>query len=124
HEQHLARNGTIILKFWLNVSKEEQRQRFLSRLNEPEKNWKFSEGDVKERASWPQYMQAYEEALNATSRAHAPWYAIPADSKPFMRYTVASIIRQAFEQMAPDFPTVSDKRREELKAMRGQLEKA
>jgi PPK2 family polyphosphate:nucleotide phosphotransferase len=123
-EQHLARNGTTVLKFWLNVSLMEQKKRFLARIDEAEKNWKFAEGDVKERAHWPQYMQAYEEALGATSRAHAPWYAIPADSKPFMRYTVARIIRDAFEQMAPDFPTVSDERRAELQAMRGQLEQA
>ena len=123
-EKHLARNGTTVLKFWLNVSLEEQKERFLARIDEPEKNWKFSEGDVKERGHWPKYMQAYEEALNATSRPHAPWYAIPADSKPFMRYTVATIIRNAFERMAPDFPSVSDERRAELKAMRGELGKA
>ena len=80
----------MILKFWLNVSQEEQRERFLARIDEPEKNWKFSAGDVAEREHWDDYMQAYEEALNATSRPWAPWYAIPADDKPFMRWMVAA----------------------------------
>ncbi|MEJ2189449.1 MAG: polyphosphate kinase 2 family protein, partial [Acidobacteriota bacterium] len=92
-EEHLARSGTVILKFWLNVSKEEQRRRFLSRLDEPEKNWKFSSADVKERGCWDDYMKAYEEALNATSRPWAPWYAIPADDKRNMRVAVARILR-------------------------------
>ena len=96
-EKHLARNGTIILKFWLNVSKEEQRQRFLSRLDVLAKNWKFNPQDVNERHYWEQYMQAYADAVNATSRPWAPWYAIPADSKLFMRATIAEIIVDALE---------------------------
>lgn len=103
-EEHLARNGTIILKFWLNVSLEEQRQRFLRRLNKPEKNWKFSAGDVRERQFWPQYMDAYEEALNATSRPWAPWYAIPADDKPFMRAAVAETIVAALSTVGLKYP--------------------
>jgi PPK2 family polyphosphate:nucleotide phosphotransferase len=96
-EKHLARNGTIILKFWLNVSKEEQRLRFLSRLDTPAKNWKFNPHDVKERHYWEQYMNAYADALNATSRPWAPWYAIPADSKSHMRATIAEIVVAALE---------------------------
>ncbi len=84
-EKHLARNGTIILKFWLNVSKDEQKNRFISRIDTQEKQWKWSSADLKERAHWDEYMQAYEEALNATSKPWAPWYAIPADDKPYIR---------------------------------------
>lgn len=107
YERHLAENGTVILKFWLNVSSEEQRDRFVSRLDEPEKQWKFSVGDVRERQLWERYMQAYHAALSATSRHWAPWYAIPADDKPYMRWRVAKIIRQTLEQMNPHYPDVS-----------------
>ncbi|MGB5579950.1 MAG: PPK2 family polyphosphate kinase [Woeseia sp.] len=103
-EEHLARNGTIILKFWLNISKEEQRQRFLRRLNNADKHWKFSAADVRERQFWPQYMDAYEKALNATSRAHAPWYAIPADDKPYMRAVVAETIVNALSTVGLTYP--------------------
>lgn len=106
HEKHLARNGTIILKFWLNVSREEQRSRFLSRLNEPEKHWKFAVGDVKERGHWDEYMHAYQEVLNATSRSWAPWYAIPADDKRYMRMTVAELIVDALDGLGLAYPTV------------------
>ncbi|MEZ5478843.1 MAG: polyphosphate kinase 2 family protein [Thiolinea sp.] len=108
HEQHLARNGVLVLKFWLNVSRDEQKQRFLARLDEPEKNWKFSVGDVRERQHWDEYMQAYQAALNATSRAHAPWYAIPADNKKFMRVAVAEIIVDTLEKLSLEYPEVSD----------------
>ncbi len=108
HEQHLARTGTVILKFWLNVSKDEQKNRFLSRLQEPEKHWKFSEGDLKERALWPKYMAAYEDALTATSKPWAPWYAIPADNKPYMRMCVAERIVEALESLNLHYPTVTD----------------
>lgn len=104
HERHLARNGTVILKFWLNVSREEQRQRFLARLDEPEKNWKFATGDVRERERWKDYMAAYQDALNATSVAHAPWYAIPADSKSFMRATVADIVVRTLKSLDLRYP--------------------
>lgn len=131
HEWHLARSGTLILKFWLNVSKEEQRKRFLSRLDEPEKNWKFSETDVKERAFWDDYMHAYEEALRATSRPWAPWYAIPADNKPNMRLSVAETILANVQTLDLHYPEVraQDKVRfEELRKMlelnaQGEIEK-
>lgn len=109
HEKHLADNGTIILKFWLNVSKDEQRDRFLSRLEDPEKHWKFSEGDLAERALWSQYMAAYETALNATSRPWAPWYAIPADDKNFMREQVSATVVQALKALNLTFPEVDEK---------------
>ena len=107
-EKHLARNGTVILKFWLNVSKEEQRDRFLARIDEPEKNWKFNSADIDERAHWRDYMQAYEDALNATSRPHAPWYAIPADSKSYMRMAVAEIIVATLKKMDLHYPVLPD----------------
>jgi PPK2 family polyphosphate:nucleotide phosphotransferase len=121
-EKHLARNGTVILKFWLNVSKEEQRNRFLSRLDEPHKNWKFSSGDVEERGHWDDYMHAYEEALNATSRPWAPWYAIPADDKPYMRLTVAKIVRKTMESLALEYPKVDAKEQARFDEMRKLLE--
>jgi PPK2 family polyphosphate:nucleotide phosphotransferase len=120
-EHHLARNGTVILKFWLNVSKDEQRRRFLDRIDEPEANWKFSQRDVEERKHWPDYMRAYEEALNATSRPHAPWYAIPADDKPFMRLTVANLIADRLESLPLSYPSVSDEAREEMRELRKKL---
>lgn len=103
-EKHLARNGTVILKFWLNVSLDEQRRRFLRRLDNPDKHWKFEAGDVEERDHWPDYMRAYEEALNRTSRPWAPWYAIPADSKPYMRAAVAEIIVAALTSIGLEYP--------------------
>ena len=118
HEAHLARSGTVILKFWLNVSKEEQKERFLSRLDEPEKNWKFSVGDVKERGHWDAYMQAYDQMLQATSRPWAPWYAIPADDKPFMRRTVADLIVQNLQSLEMDYPQVDPKEKERFDEMR------
>jgi len=122
HEKHLARNGMVILKFWLNVSKEEQRQRFLSRIEEPEKNWKFSASDVEERSYWKDYMHAYEEALNATSRPWAPWYAIPADDKPYMRVCVAETIVNTMKSLGLKYPTVDQKARLEIEEMRTVLE--
>jgi len=95
YERHLARNGTVVLKFWLNVSRKEQARRLLARLDDPDKRWKFEAGDVQERERWDDYMALYEEALNATSRPWAPWYAIPADDKPFMRLAVATIFLAA-----------------------------
>ena len=110
-EKHLARNGTMIVKFWLHVSKEEQKARFLSRLDVPEKQWKFNATDVRERAFWDDYVQAYEDALNATSRPWAPWYAIPADSKPYARACVAEIIVDALGGIGLEYPqpTVEDR---------------
>ncbi len=121
-EQHLARSGTVILKFWLNVSLEEQRQRFLARLDEPEKNWKFSAGDVRERGFWGDYMRAYEDALNASSRPWAPWYAIPADSKPYMRLCVAEILVATLEGLGLSYPKVDAEERKRFDEMRALLE--
>lgn len=123
HERHLARNGTVIIKFWLNVSKEEQRQRFLTRLTEPEKNWKFEAADVAEREHWEAYMQAYEDALNETSRPWAPWYAIPADSKPYMRTTVAEIVVRTLENLDLRYPASGDAELAEFAALRKRLER-
>ena len=123
HEKHLARNGTVVLKFWLNVSRDEQRKRFLSRLEEPEKNWKFSTGDVEESQRWNDYMNAYERALNATSRPWAPWFAIPADDKPFARLQVARIIVESLQSLDLQYPEVSVKHLEEIEEMRKVLEK-
>jgi PPK2 family polyphosphate:nucleotide phosphotransferase len=120
-EKHLARNGTVILKFWLNVSLEEQRQRFLRRLNNADKQWKFSAGDVREREFWPQYMQAYEDALNATSRPWAPWYAIPADDKPYMRAAVAEIVVKALSGIGLEYPEPSAEDRAGYAEMRALL---
>ena len=106
HEKHLARNGTIILKFWLNVSKAEQKKRLLSRLEQPEKYWKFSEEDLKERKLWNRYMKAYEECLNATSRPWAPWYAVPADNKPYMRTCIAEIIVKTLKGLGLAYPKI------------------
>ena len=121
HEKHLARNGTVIIKFWLNVSKDEQKKRFLSRLNEPEKHWKFDSGDLKERALWDDYMHAYEQTLNATSTTHAPWYAIPADDKLFMRVEVARTIVATLKAMNPQFPNVDKDELAQFDEMRGLL---
>jgi len=123
HEKHLARNGTIILKFWLNVSREEQRKRFLSRLDDRRKNWKFSTGDVTESGLWKDYMHAYEQALGATSRPWAPWYAVPADDKPYMRLKVAEIVVDSLKQLDLQYPSVSKRHLEEIGEMRKDLAK-
>lgn len=104
HELHLARNGTVLIKFWLNVSKQEQKRRFFRRLDNPEKNWKFSSSDVKERGYWDSYMQSYQSMLNQTSKAHAPWYAIPADNKRYMRLQVANTLIAALESLDMHYP--------------------
>ena len=122
HEQHLARNGTVILKFFLNVSRDEQRRRFLDRLKEPEKHWKFSEDDVAERALWDSYMRAYEEALDATSAPWAPWYAIPADDKRFMRLKVSELIVQSMECLDLHYPQVGAPKRERFAELKRRLE--
>ena len=120
-EEHLARNGTVILKFWLNVSRDEQKRRFLSRLDDTDKNWKFEPNDVKERRHWDDYMHAYEEALNATSRPWAPWYAIPADDKPYMRARVADIIIDAMQSIGLQYPEPSAEDRAEFAEARKEL---
>ncbi len=121
HERYLANNGTLILKFWLHVSKEEQRKRLFSRLTEPEKHWKFSQQDLEERKHWKRYMNAYEGAVNATSRPWAPWYAIPADNKPFMRMCVAEIIANNLENLGVHYPTVTKATRQSFAKLRKQL---
>lgn len=104
HELHLARSGTLVMKFWLNISREEQRRRFLRRLNRPDKHWKFSEDDIREREYWDAYMQAYQDMLTATSRDYAPWYAIPADNKPYARMLVATLIVERLKHLELNYP--------------------
>ncbi|MET0025990.1 MAG: PPK2 family polyphosphate kinase [Candidatus Thiodiazotropha sp.] len=123
YEHHLARNGTVIIKFWLNVSREEQRRRFLSRLDEAHKHWKFSIKDVEERQHWDRYMEAYQDMLTATSKPWAPWYAIPADNKPYMRWQVARIIRKTLKAMQPEYPQVAAEDLSRFDEMRVRLEK-
>lgn len=122
HERHLARNGTRILKLFLNVSREEQRQRFLSRLDEPEKHWKFEAGDVRERRHWNAYQSAFADALAATSRPWAPWYAVPADDKPHLRVVVADLLVRTLESLDLRYPTVGDEERRRHLEMRDELE--
>jgi PPK2 family polyphosphate:nucleotide phosphotransferase len=113
-ERYLTRNGIVVLKFFINVSKEKQRDRFLKRINTPEKNWKFSLNDVKERRHWDDYMAAYEDAFNHTSTAEAPWYIIPADNKWFMRTAVADVIITKLASLNLSYPTVSETHRQNL----------
>lgn len=121
-EQHLSENGTHILKFFLNVSKKEQKKRFLDRIAEKEKNWKFSMGDVRERGHWDEYMDAYEEAISATSTQNAPWYVIPADRKWFTRLAVSEIIVKKLESMDLHYPVVTEDHEQELKEAKQMLE--
>ncbi|MGB5813295.1 MAG: PPK2 family polyphosphate kinase [Polyangiales bacterium] len=121
-EKHLARNGTVVVKFFLNISLDQQKRRLLRRIDNPKRNWKFNPSDVAERARWPDYMRAYEDAINATSRAWAPWYVIPADDKPYMRVQVAKIIHQTLEGLGVEFPTVSDETLAALAECRATLE--
>jgi PPK2 family polyphosphate:nucleotide phosphotransferase len=115
-ESYLTRNGVVVRKFFLNVSKEEQRERFLKRLEEPEKNWKFSEADVKEREHWHDYMNAYDNMIRQTATPDAPWYVVPADHKWFMHAVVSSAIIETLEDLKLEFPTVDRERRKELEA--------
>ena len=121
-EQYLSRNGFVIRKFYLNVSKREQKRRFLARLDEPEKNWKFSAADVRERQYWDDYMSAYEDMIAATSKKHAPWYVVPADNKWYTRVVVAAAIVDTLEGLKLSYPKVSPEEREHLLAARKQLE--
>jgi PPK2 family polyphosphate:nucleotide phosphotransferase len=121
-ERYLSRQGTLIRKFFLHVSKEEQKNRFLSRLDEPEKNWKFSAKDVEERAHWQAYQDAYEDMIRHTSTDHAPWYVIPADNKWYMRMVVADLIVEALESLDLAFPEVSEGQTTELEQARALLE--
>jgi PPK2 family polyphosphate:nucleotide phosphotransferase len=122
-ERHLHNNGTRIIKFYLHLSKEEQRKRFLQRIDEPGKNWKFSLADVEEREFWKEYMKAYEACLSTTSTRHAPWYAVPADDKENARLIVSRIILDTLEGLKMTYPKTSAKRRQELVAIRKRLAK-
>jgi len=122
-ENHLYRNGTRIIKFFLHLSEEEQRKRFLARIDEPEKNWKFSLADIEERKFWKQYMQAYEACLSATSTKNAPWYVVPADDKENARLIVSEIILDTFKALKLRYPETDAKHRQELQLIRDQLMK-
>ncbi len=121
-ERYLARQGTVVLKFFLNVSPEEQKKRFLERLDEPEKNWKFSAADVAERRHWDTYMEAYEEAIGATATPQSPWYVVPADRKWFTRLVVVAAIHRALAGLDLHYPTVSEGQRAALSEARLALE--
>ena len=108
-ERHLARNGTVVLKFFLHISKEEQRRRLLARLEEPAKGWKFSMGDIAERKLWDEYMAAYEDAIRATSRPEAPWYVVPADHKWFARFLVSRVVIATLQALDLKFPKADGK---------------
>jgi PPK2 family polyphosphate:nucleotide phosphotransferase len=123
-EQHLCRNGTVVIKFFLHISKEEQRKRFLKRLEDPEKNWKFSMTDIEERKYWKQYAEAYEECISTTSTKEAPWYIVPADHKQDARLIISNVIIGALKSLKMEYPRPSKKHQEELKAIRKVLEKS
>jgi PPK2 family polyphosphate:nucleotide phosphotransferase len=120
-ESYLARQGFAILKFFLHVSKEEQKRRFLERLDKPEKNWKFSAADVKERGFWDRYMAAYEDAIRRTAAPHAPWYVVPADHKWFARLVVAEAVNDTLDRLDLRYPTVSPAKKKELAVAREAL---
>jgi polyphosphate kinase 2 (PPK2 family) len=113
-EKYLYENGIVIIKFFLHVSKAEQKERFLKRIEDPAKNWKFSMGDIEERKYWDEYQIAYQEAISATSKRHAPWYVIPADKKWFMRLAVSEIIVKEMKKLKPEFPKLNKKQLDEL----------
>ena len=120
-ERYLARNGTLILKFFLNVSKDEQKKRFLARLDDPDKNWKFSPNDAKERGFWDDYMKAYEETIRNTATDYAPWYVVPADNKWFSRLVVAAAVIDGLASIKLEYPKVDEQRLKELEAARVSL---
>lgn len=122
-EKNIAQNGTLVLKFFLHVSKKEQKKRFLERIDNPTKNWKFSSADVNERGYWSRYMEAYEEMLSATSKDHAPWFVLPADDKWFTRLCMAAIIAKEFNTLDPTYPELDEKQRADLLVMREKLMK-
>jgi len=122
-EEYLTRQGTIILKFFLNVSRAEQKRRFLDRLDKPEKHWKFQISDVRERAHWSHYLSAYEQAMRATASRQAPWFVVPADNKWFTRLVVAAAIVKALEDLKLSYPRISPKKKQELRAARAMLKR-
>ncbi len=121
-EKHLSRNGTTIIKIFLNISKEEQKKRFLDRINEEDKNWKFALGDLQERLLWDQYQQAYQQAIEETSKDHAPWYILPADNKWFTRVAACQIIIDTLEKMNLKYPELSGEEKAALKEAKKSLE--
>jgi len=123
-ESHLHHNGTRIVKFFLHVSKEEQRKRFLRRIDEPDKNWKLSQTDIEERKFWNDYMDAYEECLSATSTKHAPWYVVPADDKLNARLIISQILVDTLASLKLSYPATTAERQKELQAIRKQLARA
>jgi PPK2 family polyphosphate:nucleotide phosphotransferase len=122
-EDYLTRQGTIVLKFFLHVSRKEQKKRFMERLDQPEKNWKFSSADVQERQFWNDYMAAFEDAIRATAAKHAPWFVVPADNKWFTRLVVAAAIVEAMERLDLEYPKIDAAKRRELAAARAALSK-
>jgi PPK2 family polyphosphate:nucleotide phosphotransferase len=122
-ESHLHRNGTRIIKFFLHLSEDEQRKRFLERIDDPDKNWKFSSADMEERKFWKQYMQAYEDCLGSTSTNDAPWYVVPADDKENARLIISEIILETFKSLELSYPKVSDEHQQELQMIRKRLVK-
>jgi PPK2 family polyphosphate:nucleotide phosphotransferase len=121
HEKHLHRNGTTVVKFFLHVSKDEQKNRFLERINDPEKNWKYNSADIAEREHWDEYMAAYEQVIKETATEHAPWYIIPADNKWFMQMAVGDILHDVFKSLDLQFPVLSEKESAGLAAAKEQL---
>jgi PPK2 family polyphosphate:nucleotide phosphotransferase len=115
-ERHMARNGTVIRKFFLHLSKKEQKKRFLARLDQPEKNWKFSAADIRERECWDDYQSAYEDMIRNTATAHAPWYVVPADNKWFSRLVISAVLVDALESLDLAYPKVDQAKRKELEA--------
>ena len=122
HERYLARQGTVVLKFFLNLSKDEQKRRFLSRLDELEKNWKFNSGDLIERGYWDDYHTYYEETIRATAAPHAPWYVVPADNKWFTRLVVVAAMNEALSRLDLKFPEVAPEERQRMNEARKKLE--
>ena len=120
-ERYLARNGTLILKFFLHVSKDEQKKRFLERLDDPDKNWKFSMADARERGHWDDYMEAYEQMIRHTASEHAPWFVVPADNKWFTRAVVAAAIIDGLGSLDLHYPRVDEAKQQELAAARAEL---
>ena len=121
-EKHWARNGCVVLKFFLNVSQKEQHERFLARMQDPDHHWKFSSSDMQESKHWDDYIDAYQETLRATSKPYAPWYCIPADSKPYMRKTIAEIVVKTLSQLEIPYPELAEKDLAELERVRAELE--
>ena len=122
YEQYLYENSYRVVKIFLNVSRKKQKQRFLERIDVPEKNWKFSESDLKERAHWDEYMKAYEAAINATATKHSPWYVIPADQKWYARFLVSEVVRKVLEEADPAYPELPEEKRRDLAACKWMLQ--